>query len=105
MFATLFNKDNQMKITTLVLVIIVICVISCSKKRDDSEVKKFFELGKFGSESDVALLRKSALTGNWDYIATFHGMTSPTDMDICQATTAGLHQKYPNAEYSCSALN
>lgn len=94
-----------MKITTIGVVITALCIISCSKERSDSEVKKFFELGRFGGESDVALLRKSSLTGNWDYIATFHGMTSPTDMDICQATIELLHQKYPNAEYSCSPLN
>ncbi len=94
-----------MKITIIAVIIAAICVISCSKERDDSDVKKFFEKGRFGGEPDAALLRKSSLTGNWDYVATFHGMTSPTDMDICQVAVEGLHQKYPNAEYSCSPLN
>ncbi len=95
-----------MKITIMGVIVVALCVISCAKKeRNDNEVKKFFEQGRFGSESDAALLRKSAITGSWDYIATFHGMTSPTDMDICRVAIEGLHQKYPNAEYSCSPLN
>ncbi len=94
-----------MKITTVGVIIAALCIISCSKERSDSEVKRFFEQGKFGSESDVALLRKSALTGDWDYIATFYGMTSPTDMDVCRVAITGLRQKYPDTEYSCAPLN
>ena len=94
-----------MKITTLGVIITALCLTSCSKERSDSDVKRFFEQGRFGSESDVALLRKSAITGDWDYIATFYGMTSPTDMDICQVVIEELHQKYSNVEYSCTPLN
>jgi hypothetical protein len=93
-----------MKALITSIFITLLCITACTKEHYDNSVKEFFAKGQIGDESDAALLRKSSLTGNWDNIATFHGMISPSDMDMCQTVVNEFRQKYPEVEYTCSPL-
>lgn len=77
---------------------------TCSSERKDSDVLAWFAKGRVGSSQDVGLYKASLFReGEFDYIATIHGMDN--DMNFCVEMSTALKARFPDAEYSCRLVN
>lgn len=93
-----------MVIRRIVVIVVALHIAACSSGRNDDDVKRFFERGpKSGYSPDAGLFKLSQLRGEWDYVATIHGMSD--DMDFCEKIADGLRRQFPTERYSCRLLN
>ncbi len=97
-----------MKLPTLsyayfVAVILVALSAGCSFERDSDDIETYFSRGPMvGNSSDAGLYKHSQSRGEWDYVATFHGMAD--DLDLCEDVVTSLSAMFPNERYTCRLL-
>ena len=58
--------------------------------------------GTPGSSPDAGLYKSNSL-GEWDHVATVHGMID--DMAFCDNVVTALKATYPDQRYACRLLN
>ncbi len=93
-----------MIIWRIVVIAVMLLTAACSSERNDDDVKRFFERGPMsGYSPDAGLFKMSQLRGEWDYVATIHGMSD--DIDFCEKVADGLRRQFPTEQYSCRLLN
>ncbi len=86
------------------IIMLALLAGACSSERKDEDVRRFFENGaRIGYWPDVGLFKLSQLRGEWDYVATIHGMAD--DMDFCEKVVEGLRRQASAERYSCRTLN
>ncbi len=84
--------------------IALLTAASCSGKRDADSVLAFFAKGKIGYSVDYGLYQQSELrTGEWDHVATVHGMSD--DLDFCTKVRKSMETAFPGSSFDCRPLN
>jgi hypothetical protein len=75
-----------------------------SSERAIDDVTSFFTgRARFGMSPDAGLCKYSDLLGQWDHVATFHGMAD--DVGLCESTVRALRETHPQERYTCRLLN
>jgi len=94
-----------MKLLKMIYILLALLISACSAP-SDVDVKQFFSKKRPDDYSpDAALMQKSRLSGQWDYIATFHGSFNPTDLEMCTMAAERLEQEFEGVDYTCQLLN
>ena len=97
-------KRPTLSYAYFVAVILVALSAGCSIERDSDDIETYFSRGPMvGDSPDVGLYKRSPLRGEWDYVATFHGMAD--DLGLCEDAVASLSAMFPNERYTCRLLN
>ena len=97
-------KRPTLSYAYIVAGILVTLSAGCSLERDSDDIETYFSRGPMvGNSSDAGLYKHSQSRGEWDYVATFHGMAD--NLDLCEDVVTSLSVIFPNERYTCRLLN
>jgi hypothetical protein len=76
---------------------------SLASERDDDDVTRFFQKGRFGNSPDAGLMKQSVFRPNeWHLVAVFHGSTA--DLENCEDSAQAI-MATSGGKYKCILLN